>query len=75
MSCNLIDLGELALKPTSVNKQVSGRYLKLLEGVFYRNTIHPYTKYIGFQRCSAIASAVRVFPTPGLPLEIHVSTH
>ncbi len=35
----------------------------------------PHTEYIGFLRYSAIASAVKVFPTPGLPLELRVSTY
>jgi hypothetical protein len=73
MSRKLEDLEELALEPICVGKQVSGRYLEMLEEVKYRTC--PHTEYIGFWRCSAIASTVSVFPTPGLPLELHVSTY
>jgi hypothetical protein len=34
MSRNLEDLKELALEPTCISKQVSGRYLEILEEVY-----------------------------------------
>jgi len=34
-----------------------------------------YTEYIGFLRCSIIASAIKVFLTLGLLLELHVNTY
>jgi hypothetical protein len=77
MSSNLKDLKELALELPYIGGQVLGRNLEILEkarGSSEYKTC-PYTEYIGFLRCSAIASAVKVFPTPGLLLELYVSIY
>lgn len=76
LSRNLKDLKELALELACIGGQVSSRDLEMLEKAClskYKTCSH--TEYIGFLRCSAIASTVIVFPTPGLPLELQVSPY
>jgi hypothetical protein len=77
MSHNLKDLKELTLELPCISGQVSGRYLEMLEKARslseYKTCL--YTEYIGFLRCSIIAFAVKVFPTLGLPLELHISAY
>ena len=73
---NLKDLGELAFESTCIGRQFSNRYLEKLERhVLLKYMKCSHTEYSGFLRCSATASAVKVFPTPGLPLKIHISTN
>jgi hypothetical protein len=77
MSYNLKDLKELALELPYISRQVSGRNLEILEKArgLLEYKIYPYTKYIGFLRYSAITSTVKVFPTPGLLLELYINTY
>jgi hypothetical protein len=77
MSYNLKDLKELTLELPYISRQVFSRYLEMLEKAhsLLEYKTYLYTKYISFLRCSIIAFAVKVFPTLGLPLELHISAY